>query len=431
MSDQTPAGTQAPRRRSGWWLLLAAFVTLAALSVVVVWYWLRSDGDLRALRERVAAAGLPTTVAELKRQPSTAEDRATWEQLGKLIGFKKLKPSSYTYDNRTGVPRVPLRKEFIDHHAALPAAMVGECEQLIDQLSGKPIVFDPSSVFDQRARVYQLDQYLYERALSVPPEQVTAALDRLLRLGSLADSGSWRRLYERCSPLPGKALLYRRNDLTPAERRRFARALLTLLAEPEHLLQATQRVVLVDLFALMADPGTFEQGIKERGLSIPGLIEFPPTRAVVLRAGRAELLAWHADWASTLQAPGADLRSLRAHAQALPPPGHGGAPWNPTRILDAVTRAYGTPLQMVHLLAERRLNNELIAAVLCEEPWPIDWFDPGGARLRPIIRDGMVVGAYSVGVDGVDDGGVAGRAGKDRRWALFAPLEPLPPLPTP
>ena len=51
---------------------------------------------------------------------------------------------------------------------------------------------------------------------------------------------------------------------------------------------------------------------------------------------------------------------------------------------------------------------------------PVDPYDPSGKPLRPFLRDGKLMGAYSVYADGVDDGG---NKGKDRYFPLYGPLE--------
>jgi hypothetical protein len=46
-----------------------------------------------------------------------------------------------------------------------------------------------------------------------------------------------------------------------------------------------------------------------------------------------------------------------------------------------------------------------LAAELRDAPWPVDVFDPTGAPVRAIRRDGRVIAAYSVHTDGIDQGG--------------------------
>ena len=63
------------------------------------------------------------------------------------------------------------------------------------------------------------------------------------------------------------------------------------------------------------------------------------------------------------------------------------------------------------------LHGRLLAAELQGQPWPNDTFDTTGATLRSIIRDGRVIAGYSVGDDGVDQGGTDKR---DQVFPLYA-----------
>jgi len=74
-----------------------------------------------------------------------------------------------------------------------------------------------------------------------------------------------------------------------------------------------------------------------------------------------------------------------------------------------------------HLLRSA-LFARLVAAELRGQPWPVDWCDAGGARIRPLREQGTLVGGYSVGTDGRDDGGVPAR---DWVWLLYP--RPAPP----
>ena len=68
------------------------------------------------------------------------------------------------------------------------------------------------------------------------------------------------------------------------------------------------------------------------------------------------------------------------------------------------------------------MNLQLLMAELRREPWPIDLFDPTRQPLRKLLRDGKVIGAYSIGENQVDDGG---DQKKDLSFLLFGPLEPV------
>jgi hypothetical protein len=65
------------------------------------------------------------------------------------------------------------------------------------------------------------------------------------------------------------------------------------------------------------------------------------------------------------------------------------------------------------------LRCRLVSAELKRQAWPRDCFDPTGATLRRIERDGRLIGAYSVGFDGVDN---HGQHSRDECWQLYAPL---------
>jgi hypothetical protein len=55
----------------------------------------------------------------------------------------------------------------------------------------------------------------------------------------------------------------------------------------------------------------------------------------------------------------------------------------------------------------------LVSAEIKKAPWPSDVFSPSDAPLHQVERDGKMVGVYSVGMNGVDNGGSKGSPGKD------------------
>jgi len=66
-----------------------------------------------------------------------------------------------------------------------------------------------------------------------------------------------------------------------------------------------------------------------------------------------------------------------------------------------------------------RISDRLLAADLAGTAWPADPGDPSGGMLRPILRDGAVIGAYGYGGDGIDGGG---SVKADWCWPLRARL---------
>lgn len=84
---------------------------------------------------------------------------------------------------------------------------------------------------------------------------------------------------------------------------------------------------------------------------------------------------------------------------------------------------YGNAL---HQKLSAILYAKLLVAELRKTPWPIDSFDPAGGPLRPLERDGKVIGAYSVGLNGIDD---KGTKHQDALFPLYGPLFVPKPVP--
>jgi hypothetical protein len=72
----------------------------------------------------------------------------------------------------------------------------------------------------------------------------------------------------------------------------------------------------------------------------------------------------------------------------------------------------------MHIKAQ--IHIQVILAELRNEPLPKDPFDPAGGLLRRFERDGKLIGVYSLGENGVDDGG---DKNKDYYFPLYGPFE--------
>ena len=64
-----------------------------------------------------------------------------------------------------------------------------------------------------------------------------------------------------------------------------------------------------------------------------------------------------------------------------------------------------SPVETISSSYENSMYGRLLAAELRHRPWPEDWHDPSRAPLHALVRDGRIVGAYSLGADGVDHAG--------------------------
>jgi hypothetical protein len=69
----------------------------------------------------------------------------------------------------------------------------------------------------------------------------------------------------------------------------------------------------------------------------------------------------------------------------------------------------------------------LLNAEMNKKPWPKDPFDPLGASVRPLEKHGMIIGAYSFGLDGVD--GKGSSRSEDDVFLLFGPWDAPKPVP--
>lgn len=119
----------------------------------------------------------------------------------------------------------------------------------------------------------------------------------------------------------------------------------------------------------------------------------------------------------------------KGHAVALPTP-----------IFPEVTNWIENnpfPLNPVHklvngALVKAMLQLAVLRADLCNQPLPLEPFTIPPAPLRPIERDGVTIGWYSIGPNGVDDGGVNGKYfGMPITQSLGSPKFAGPPKPRP
>lgn len=412
------------KKRSGWWFLAKLMGALLALTIGTLWLWVRSDGDLRAAREAISAAGFPTTGKEMGRKKSDEARIAAWKRLDELFSKKALLGEYYSQLNGFAVPSTPLPETLSTYVAALPPSAVAEALALIDELGDAPVVHDESFTMATRVPVISKVPYFVSyHALLSPAADLPDDLIRLVRLARWCNpqSGHIFSSQQSIASRLTQILLYRRADLSTENRRRFADLLLTLTANPGRSLAQAQAGALVLHLDFFINP---DDRMRRGGMMAPDLFQWPVIGSLYFRAGRGAFLQSELDWAIFLRDHRDDLRAIRAEAQRRQPIAQS---WtlllNPGRWL-SLWLSQTTQPYLSDGLARTRLRAELVAAVLRDEPWPVDWFDPTGARLRPITIDGQVMGAYSVGPDGRDDGGTSN---KDTRWALFGPIDPPKP----
>lgn len=415
----TDTATEPKKRRSGWWFLAKLTLGLLVLVVGTLWFWVRSDGDLRTARERIIAAGFPTTGAEMGRKKSDEARIAAWKRLDQLFQNSRA-PLGAWYSEALGfaVPGSPLPETLGVHLAALPAAAVTEALSLIDSLGDDPVILDESFTVATRLWINsRIINFLLYRAVSATTADLPDALSRMTRVPRWSAPQLLWPQFATVTPLI-RSLLYRINDLTREQRRRMAEMLLEMTADPGRRLLQVQSGALVVQLDFFTDP---QDRMRRGGVAAMDPLHWPVIGALYFRAGRGGFLQSELEWAIFLRDHRDDLKAIRAEARRRQLPAPNWATLrSPARVLSHSSLSQTTQPYAVEGLAKIRLRAELVAAVLRDEPWPIDWFDHTGAKLRPIALNGQVTGAYSVGPDGVDDGGTSN---KDVRWALFGPID--------
>lgn len=145
--------------------------------------------------------------------------------------------------------------------------------------------------------------------------------------------------------------------------------------------------------------GAYLWGVPEMYSALP----FGTGYLILDRCGRGPLLQSWLAWHLGIQAA-ADLRGM---VEMIRP-----VQWAamreslndilPSRLLSARVGAWSTDLTAVRYI----LHMHLLAADLLGDPWPEDPCAPPGTPLHRVERDGVLLGAWGVGIDGVPNGGL-------------------------
>lgn len=402
--------------------------TLLLLAICTGLWWWYDDSDLREVKQRAKGLGLPVTWAETGRVLTTGKRLATWKEMIALRERSSLRSYATSSNPKT------LRKAFTPitpalrawHEKLSPGDMYRLLE-LIDELGTGLVVLHSS--LNMRDSYPEMEQYrnltdlLRERLLLAPTEQVGEEGRRLLGIIS-----TWE------TPTMVSAFIRMRT---------FNEILVTLSERWQDLQQHGQDLIplITRLTALMSD--CVVQGETGQFLQFLDLVEHPPSyseclglgviadgswdgspRPWMFRTGRRHLLDTQIDWIVMLRGE-TPLRTAIQFGMDLE-----REPYREWRLHRRLARHFMMrPDVSMQALERCRMHAALFVAELQSGPWPIDSFDPLLHPLRRVERDGMLIGAYSVGEDGVDDGGIPR---KDAYFPLYGPLEPpTPPATSP
>lgn len=389
MSDELQ---HSARRGFPWrWVLLGVALTLI-LAASVSWWW-SSSRDLNAFASEAKAAGVD--LDPVKIDPLAD---AWWQGMEAAaqgipsFNLEQVSPQTLALANQ---PRYLRLLPALD---AFPAGAAG------------PVTALPS----------ELNALLRAQILTRPTSELPRTLQRLQRLAAAGTASVERSWTWSPNVYYGIAdcVALRLREIPAAQRKPVADALNALAVEVQRGLPAGLARHIREYYRrAVTPPGDIS---KASGLVIPQFYEHLPGGLgyrLLDRAGRApaleRLLTWYSASASCHEPRGfidlarPDIVELKSAAPPL---------W-PTHWLEQRMRQ-GYYLQGAAVSA---LHFRLLAAELTGRPWPEDPFAPPGTALHRVERDGALLGAWSVGEDGVDDGGdrsrdcclsLAGRLGR-------------------
>lgn len=414
----------------GWICVLLGFLAAIVLTGMC---WVRTTSDLDDEVARAKALGVPMTWAELGLDRKMGPDAEILARIGKVAERAK----DYTGDDsyELQIPFYPVPPALVAWQQAGGSGIDAELDALIDQLSGNP--------------VWGVDQAQLSKALDdvdtstvkslLPLRDGLYSVDYVLLLRSAAGIDEPRRLLERyvllistpSSPLQPSVwrtlaqtrsfvshILRHRERLPAGETAAQIQKLVLTLDTRLPLAIASQPVYFATVFRL---PG--EHLAKSWAITLPYIMANRLSLEFFYRCGRAPILARAIDTASWLRINGipTTFAKVGLAAPELPVPSLLSIPRNLlTMTMDSAgCSCFSHPAPttvMHHQLSEHlRITTylRLLAADLEGTPWPIDPGDPAGGRLREIRRGGKLIGAYSVGPDGRDDGG-----SRETDWCL-------------
>ena len=395
------------RRRTllyGWrGLVILSVLGLGGMVVATV-FWFFSDGDLRRIEREMASAGLPTTWKELGVKRTDADRVKIYERLTALA--KVVKPWRPKQGSSTLHPGEPVPIELKTWHEQMPSTELAELLRLIDGLPAEqPFLVD-----------------VYSGPGSVSWLSAWRDLVKLLcqRIALAADQGV---------PEEARRLLHLLN-VTPR-----LPTLMGMMLEPSHLHLAAGSLALrlptlrgdVNLAQGLESVAQRLEALREQN-AVGNLILFIAEYRSEQRAGifsrqslgyrltRERQLQIQLDWILQSRAcqPGFARSDLAKRLVSAA-----------TTVFDSALGEFGmsAPTISEDFALKARLAAEVVAAEIRGTSWPVDPYARDGALLRRLERNGKLIGAYSIGRDGVDDHG-----GKDDDgFALYGRLK----VPTP
>lgn len=394
------ASTEPMKRRSGWRMLGLIVVGMVLLAIGGGFWWYYDDSDLNAIRAEARARGRSATWAEMKLVTAPQERVHIWQRLVALT--KQVKSFRHTAKppNIVKLPLFePIPDELRNHHASLDPTALTEFVLLIDQLGDSPLVMHDSmnmgTLLPEIGETREFIRFLSERVMLADPATVSVECRRMLTICNCFSADSLMQHLVRSSvvQIALETITLRLNDLKQNDPG-ISDVIVASVRDPQtRLMHAMEG----EFLTLME---TLESGDRRQWLEGKSDDWLMP---LVVRTGRSGMLLAHLDALDRLD--GQDVLASIAWAQTVEADfsaAKSGFPYPSLIMQGFLMPVWSVAIAMSH---QNTLRGHLLAAELRDSPWPVDTFNPTGAQLRPIIREGRMIAAYSVHTDGIDQGG--------------------------
>lgn len=411
------------RWRPGLWGWILIVTGIVGVAVVITAFWIRTTWDLEEQRRRAAALGLPMTWAALGLDQPASGDA----EIIHLAARHAERARQYEAGTITE-PFTPVPPEYSCWQLAGGSGVDRDIDQQLDRLSGTPSLSVDAS--DMRGVVERGDaQRLWEQLRDerddlryVLQNRITAGVDDpvalAMRIRRLAGSQSrpvvWAQFMSvNLAGIWANQVQRRREDLDGRQVASEARTLADQLDATLLVVVASHPLYQDATLSMPAFPLLRAGNIRLPAVMVVGECVFLD---LFFRLGRGSILEraiTTADWCQRHGMPHTCAEVLAA-APSRPRPTPMSSPRELlSTMLDpgwcqhcARAGQWSSTLHMVIMEQLRTTTRlRLIAADLLGEPWPVDPGDPAGGRLREIRRGDHMIGAYSIGPNGVDDGG--------------------------
>ena len=397
----------------GW--VTAVILFVAALGLVG-YLWYHSTADIRQVEKEARALGIPPTWAEAGLVQSDPATRATFDALVALSD----KTPSWTKDHYVEMPRIGEEpsQELRDHQGAIPPSVWAELSEKISHLSAKPVVrfANPQQYYTGKgmdfSQLRDLCRLFTERMLIVPLDHIpplvlatsqTAQLvspqsliDQLIidSMASMVAQGVARRLPELRNTSAGHDCAEHLRQLRTAQWNTRASVWIAQTTMMGYLPYNAFYSAYAAPFTFSFNPGVLWMQTKEYSKRILWPLGWRLRRADDMRFVLQHVVAYQAS---------TDLSDLARRTS--------GAIYTPTTaqqfagLLD-VDSGIGSFSLIDQGFLRTMLSLDVVIAELEGSSLPIDCFSSPSAPIQPVIREGKRIGWYSVGPDGVDNGGL-------------------------